>query len=233
MANPGSSDRAESQRTRSYDRDPDIYGIRALNSCRARQCPTACGRHRRCERRRRCRLVDHALGPVSRPPASTAMRMRPPTTAMPPVASDRSSSGVGICAPRPARPGRLAGPASGPRHPDPRARNGPRPKTRLPLGDFDVLAQLALAGGELRMTNLATKMFSSRSAATRRIDHMVEEGLVRRKRSEADGRGVVIRVDGGRHGSARRCGARPPGWGLPHVHRAARGRRTRRPRRGA
>jgi DNA-binding MarR family transcriptional regulator len=65
-------------------------------------------------------------------------------------------------------------------------------KTRLPLGDFDVLAQLAVAGGELRMTDLATRAFSSRSAMTRRIDRMVDEGLVRRTRSDADGRGVVI-----------------------------------------
>ncbi len=65
-------------------------------------------------------------------------------------------------------------------------------RTRLPLGDFDVLAQLATAGGELRMTDLATKVFSSRSAITRRIDRMVEEGLVRRAISDADGRGVVV-----------------------------------------
>src|ERR687891_794699 len=65
-------------------------------------------------------------------------------------------------------------------------------KTRLPLGDFDVLAQLAMAGGELRMTDLASKAFSSRSAMTRRVDRMTNEGLVRRSRSEADGRGVVI-----------------------------------------
>jgi len=67
-------------------------------------------------------------------------------------------------------------------------------KTRLPLGDFDVLAQLALAGGDLRMTELAAKAFSSRSAMTRRVDRMVEEGLVRRTSSDADGRGVVIAV---------------------------------------
>jgi DNA-binding MarR family transcriptional regulator len=65
-------------------------------------------------------------------------------------------------------------------------------KTRLPLGDFDVLAQLALAGGELRMTELATKAFSSRSAITRRVDRLVEEGLVQRASSDADGRGVVV-----------------------------------------
>ena len=65
-------------------------------------------------------------------------------------------------------------------------------RTRLPLGDFDALAQLALAGGELRMTDLASRAFSSRSAMTRRVDRLVEEGLVRRTSSDADGRGVVI-----------------------------------------
>jgi DNA-binding MarR family transcriptional regulator len=67
-------------------------------------------------------------------------------------------------------------------------------KARLPLGDFDVLAQLALAGGELRMTDLAAKAFSSRSAMSRRVDRLVAEGLVQRTSSEADGRGVVIEV---------------------------------------
>src|SRR6476646_3018194 len=65
-------------------------------------------------------------------------------------------------------------------------------KAHLPLGDFDVLAQLAHAGGELRMTELAAKAFSSRSAMTRRVDRLVEEGLVRRTSSDADSRGVVI-----------------------------------------
>ncbi len=65
-------------------------------------------------------------------------------------------------------------------------------RARLPLGDFDVLAQLAGAGGDLRMTELASKTFSSRSAMTRRVDRLVEEGLVRRTESASDGRGVVI-----------------------------------------
>jgi DNA-binding MarR family transcriptional regulator len=65
-------------------------------------------------------------------------------------------------------------------------------RTRLPLGDFDALAQLALAGGDLRMTDLAARTFSSRSAMTRRVDRLVEEGLVRRTTSDADGRGVII-----------------------------------------
>jgi DNA-binding MarR family transcriptional regulator len=67
-------------------------------------------------------------------------------------------------------------------------------KTRMPLGDFDVLAQLALAGGDLRMSELAARTFSSRSAMSRRVDRLVDEGLVHRTSSEADGRGVVIAV---------------------------------------
>ena len=47
-------------------------------------------------------------------------------------------------------------------------------KTGLSLGDFDVLAQLANAGGELRMTDLAARAFSSRSGMTRRVARLVD-----------------------------------------------------------
>jgi DNA-binding MarR family transcriptional regulator len=69
-------------------------------------------------------------------------------------------------------------------------------KTGLSLGDFDVLAQLALAGGELRMTDLAARAFSSRSGMTRRVDRLVDEGLVRRSNADADARGVVVALTG-------------------------------------
>jgi DNA-binding MarR family transcriptional regulator len=65
-------------------------------------------------------------------------------------------------------------------------------ETGLTLGDFDVLAQLAAGGGELRMTELATRVFSSRAGLTRRIDRLVEEGLVQRANTDADARGVVV-----------------------------------------
>ena len=65
-------------------------------------------------------------------------------------------------------------------------------KTGVSLGDFDVLAQLALGGGELRMTDLAARAFSSRSGMTRRVDRLVDEGLVRRSIADADLRGVVV-----------------------------------------
>src|SRR3954469_17798318 len=64
--------------------------------------------------------------------------------------------------------------------------------TGLALADFDVLAQLSLAGGELRMTELRARALISRSAMTRRVARLVDEGLVRRRAAGADGRGVVV-----------------------------------------
>jgi len=65
-------------------------------------------------------------------------------------------------------------------------------ETGLALADFDVLAQLALAGGELRMTELAARVLISRSGMTRRVARLVDEGLVRRGTAGTDGRGVVV-----------------------------------------
>jgi DNA-binding MarR family transcriptional regulator len=62
----------------------------------------------------------------------------------------------------------------------------------LTLGDFDVLAQLGQAGGELRMSELAARAYSSRSGMTRRIDRLADAGLVTRTNSDSDGRGVVV-----------------------------------------
>src|SRR5438552_12701250 len=64
--------------------------------------------------------------------------------------------------------------------------------TGLALADFDVLAQLARAGGELRMTDLAARALISRSGMTRRVARLVEEGLVQRANADADARGVVV-----------------------------------------
>src|SRR6058998_1097755 len=65
-------------------------------------------------------------------------------------------------------------------------------KTGLALADFDVLAQLALAGGELGMTDLAARALVSRSGMTRRVARLVDEGLVRRANADADARAVVV-----------------------------------------
>ena len=65
-------------------------------------------------------------------------------------------------------------------------------KTGLALADFDVLGQLAAAGGELRMTDLAARALISRSGMTRRVARLVDEGLVRRADTDADARSVVV-----------------------------------------
>ena len=65
-------------------------------------------------------------------------------------------------------------------------------KTGLALADYDVLAQLALAGGSLRMTELADRALISRSGMTRRVARLVHERLLRRGPADADARGVVV-----------------------------------------
>ena len=67
-----------------------------------------------------------------------------------------------------------------------------RQDTGLRLADFDVLAQLAGAGGELRMTELAVRALLSRSGLTRRVARLVDEGLLRRANAAEDRRGVVV-----------------------------------------
>jgi DNA-binding MarR family transcriptional regulator len=65
-------------------------------------------------------------------------------------------------------------------------------ETGLALADFDVLAQLAVAGGSLRMTDLADRALISRSGMTRRVARLVQAGLVSRACDAADARGIVV-----------------------------------------
>ena len=65
-------------------------------------------------------------------------------------------------------------------------------QTGLALADYDVLAQLAIADGALRMTDLANRALISRSGMTRRVARLVDEGMVRRSEANADGRGVMV-----------------------------------------
>ena len=80
-------------------------------------------------------------------------------------------------------------------------------KTGLGLADFDVLAQLAIAGGSLRMTELANRALISRSGMTRRVTRLLHEGLVRRAHADADARGVVVQLTNS--GLDRLTGAAP------------------------
>jgi len=65
-------------------------------------------------------------------------------------------------------------------------------KTGSGLNDFDVLAQVGEAGGSIRMTELAERVYSSRSGMTRRVDKLETEGLLCRTPAGHDGRGVVV-----------------------------------------
>src|SRR3989441_2031494 len=65
-------------------------------------------------------------------------------------------------------------------------------KTGLALADYDVLAQLAGAGGLLRMTALADRALISRSGMTRRVTRLVHEDLGRRAPADSDTPGVVV-----------------------------------------
>src|SRR5438045_4016832 len=65
-------------------------------------------------------------------------------------------------------------------------------KTGLALADFDVLAQLAIADGSLRMTELADRALISRSGMTRRVTRLLHQGLVRRAHADADARGLGV-----------------------------------------
>src|SRR5437762_6945905 len=64
-------------------------------------------------------------------------------------------------------------------------------ETGLALADFDVLAQLAEAHGELRMTELADRALISRSGMSRRVARLADEGFVRRDKAGSDGRGLA------------------------------------------
>src|SRR2546425_9503224 len=65
-------------------------------------------------------------------------------------------------------------------------------ETGLALADFDVLAQLTEAHGELRMTELADRALISRSGMSRRVARLVDEGLVRRDKAGTNGHGVGV-----------------------------------------
>ena len=70
----------------------------------------------------------------------------------------------------------------------------------LSLADYEILVNLsAEAAGELRMTELAARTLVSRSGLTRRLDRLVESGLVERRNCPTDRRGVyAVLTDAGR-----------------------------------
>ena len=62
----------------------------------------------------------------------------------------------------------------------------------ISLADYEILVNLADApDAELRMTELAARTLVSRSGLTRRLDRLVESGLVERRSCPTDRRGVL------------------------------------------
>lgn len=62
----------------------------------------------------------------------------------------------------------------------------------LSLADYEILVHLSgEPSGELRMTELAARTLVSRSGLTRRLDRLVDAGLVARRTCATDRRGVL------------------------------------------
>lgn len=60
--------------------------------------------------------------------------------------------------------------------------------TGLPLAWYDVLLELASAGGRLRMSELGERVVLSRTRVSRIVDEMERDGLVAREPNPEDGR---------------------------------------------
>ncbi len=79
----------------------------------------------------------------------------------------------------------------------------------LPLAEFDVLFQLALAPGHRRrMNELADRVLLSRAGITRLVDRLVADGLVGRLKCMSDARGAyaVLTEEGRKRLDAARPG---------------------------
>ena len=58
------------------------------------------------------------------------------------------------------------------------------------LADYEALLQLSLAGGRLRMNELADRLLLTRSGASRLVDRMADDGYVTRHKCATDARGA-------------------------------------------
>ncbi|HXX61645.1 MAG TPA: MarR family winged helix-turn-helix transcriptional regulator [Candidatus Sulfotelmatobacter sp.] len=58
------------------------------------------------------------------------------------------------------------------------------------LADYEALLQLSLAGGRLRMNELADRLLLTRSGASRLVDRMADDGYVARHKCATDARGA-------------------------------------------
>ncbi|MEP9384001.1 MarR family winged helix-turn-helix transcriptional regulator [Nocardioides cheoyonin] len=64
----------------------------------------------------------------------------------------------------------------------------------ISLAEYEILVRLSENDGAMRMAQLADAMAHSRSRVTHTVTRMERAGLVERRTSPADGRGVVARL---------------------------------------
>lgn len=69
-----------------------------------------------------------------------------------------------------------------------------RQRFDLSLDDYDVLHQLRLADGPLRMTELANRLLVANSSCNRIVGRLVERGLVVRRAGPSDRRQVLVEL---------------------------------------
>ncbi|MEO5834824.1 MAG: MarR family transcriptional regulator [Nakamurella sp.] len=60
------------------------------------------------------------------------------------------------------------------------------------MGTYDVLAQLSLCGGKLRLKDLLNRVVLSQPGLSRRVERLAAAGLVERRPDPNDGRGVIV-----------------------------------------
>lgn len=62
----------------------------------------------------------------------------------------------------------------------------------VPMGTYDVLVQLSLCGGKLRLKDLLNRVVLSQPGLSRRVERLAAAGLVERRPDPSDGRGVIV-----------------------------------------
>ena len=75
------------------------------------------------------------------------------------------------------------------------------------LDDYDVLHQIGVHGGPIRMGDLAENLLVANSSCTRIVGRLVDGGFAERSHGEADGRVVLVDLTRAGHTLRRRMAA--------------------------
>ncbi len=75
----------------------------------------------------------------------------------------------------------------------------------IPLNTYDILVQLAEAGGQLRLRDLVNRVVLSQPGLSRKVARLEDEGLLDRLPDPTDGRGVLVRLSRAGRAALRRA----------------------------